>query len=62
MGVNINREYLNNLQFTDDLLLMSESLDELQKCKMTWIEKVLRLKINRNKTKETFNYNVPKIS
>ena len=59
VGININGEYLNNLRFADDIVLFSESWEELQKM----IEDLNResrnvgLKMNMSKTKIMFNEN-----
>lgn len=62
MGVNINGEYFNNLQFSDGILQLSESDDELEKMKNYLNRKSLNVGFtrNKNKTKLMYNCNIPK--
>lgn len=57
MEVNIN-EYLNLLWFTDNILLLSRSLDKLQEMLNELNRKSISV-MNRNKTNAMVNYNVP---
>ena len=49
----MNVEYLNNLRFADDIVLMSECTDELQQMIMQLHRKIQKvgLKMNMKKTK-----------
>lgn len=62
MGVNINGEYFNNLQFSDGILLLSESEDKLEKMKNYLNRKSLNVGFTRNKNKRNlmYNCNIPK--
>lgn len=62
MGVYINGEYFNQLQFASDILLTTESSDEsqeMQNDQKKW-KYQCRLKIKQNKTKVTFHCNILK--
>ena len=53
MGVNINGEYLSHLRFADDIVIVADSRDHLQKMLRDLYEASLRvgLRMNRDKTK-----------
>ena len=56
-GIQINGEYLNNIRSANDIVLMSELIDELQQMILQLhreSQKVV-LKMNIKKTKEMFN-------
>ena len=57
MGVNIKREYLNYVRSADDIVLISESSDELEVMLNDFNRENIKisLKMNRSKTKLTFN-------
>ena len=56
-GININGEHLNNLRFADDIVLFSETGEELQQMMEDINRESLKvgLKMNRKKTKIMFN-------
>ena len=56
-GININGEHLNNLRFADDIVLFSDSGEDLQKMMEELNTESLKvgLKMNRKKTKVMFN-------
>ncbi|XP_068227882.1 uncharacterized protein [Palaemon carinicauda] len=60
VGININREYLKYLRFLDDIVIRSESSEELKKIiKDLKIEsRNVGLKMNSSNTKIIFNENV----
>ena len=60
-GIKIGDEHLNNLRFADDIVLLSESADELQQLINDLNRESLKvgLKMNKKKTKVMFNSRVP---
>ena len=56
-GINVNGEYLSNLRFADDIVLFSDSGEELQQMMAELNRESLKvgLKMNRKKTKVMFN-------
>jgi len=56
-GLNINGQYLNHLRFADDIILMSETAEELQDMLIDLKRESLKagLKMNRSKTKVMSN-------
>ena len=63
-GININGEYLNHLRFADDIILISETPEELQIMLNDLNRESLKvgLKMNRSKTKIMFNRNANKLN
>ena len=59
-GVCINGEYLNNLRFADDIVLIAETANDLQEMLSDLNRESLKvgLKMNKRKTKVMFNTNV----
>ena len=59
VGIKIDGEYLNNLRFADDIVLMSESGEELQMMlgDLNRESRKIGLKMNMGKTKVMFNEN-----
>ena len=63
-GININGEYLNHLRFADDIILISETPEELQVMLNDLNRESLKvgLKMNRSKTKVMFNRNANRLT
>ncbi|CAK1598811.1 unnamed protein product [Parnassius mnemosyne] len=59
-GININDEYLTHLRFTDDIVLMAESLENLSTMlnDLSSVSQRIGLKMNMDKTKIMFNVHV----
>ena len=59
-GIRIDGEYLNHLRFADDIVLIAESVEELQEMLNDLNRESLRvgLKMNKSKTKVMFNDNM----
>ncbi len=57
LGIKIDGEYLNNLKFADDIVLLSESEGNLQKMieNLNRVSLKVGLKMNMKKTKVMFN-------
>ncbi|XP_064073992.1 uncharacterized protein LOC135193837 [Vanessa tameamea] len=60
LGININGEYITHLRFTDDIVVMAESLEDLSKMlqDLNRISQQVGLKINMDKTKVMANCHV----
>lgn len=60
MGINVNGEYLSHLRFADDIVIMAESLQDLQKMlsSLNAASRRVGLGMNLDKTKVMFNEHI----
>lgn len=59
-GININGEYITHLRFVDDIVIMAESLEELNTMlsDLSTVSQQVGLKMNMDKTKIMLNVHV----